>query len=51
MTKEPKYRASTRRELTDARWRLLGLLLAILGVLLLLVVVVAVLVALGILTR
>jgi hypothetical protein len=49
MTKDPKYRTSTKRELPAARWRLIGVLLALLGVALLVVVTVAILVALGIL--
>ena len=47
MSKEPKYRDTTRRELSSAQWRRLGLLLGILAVLLIVIVVVAVLVAFG----
>jgi uncharacterized membrane protein len=47
MSKDSKYRDSTRRDLSNAQWRRLGLLLGILAVLLVVVVVVAVLVAFG----
>lgn len=50
VAKEPKYRSSTRRELPEARWRLLGIILALLGIALLVVIVAAVLVALGIIS-
>ena len=48
MAKDPKYRASTRREMPESRWRLLGITLAILGIALILLLAVAVLVALGV---
>ena len=47
MSNNPKYRGSTRRELSGARWRRLGLLIGTLGLLLVVIVVVAVLVAFG----
>jgi hypothetical protein len=47
MSKDPKYRGSTRHELSPAQWRRLGLLLGSLALLLAVVVVVAVLVAFG----
>ena len=50
MNDEPKYRESTRRELTPAQWRRLGLVLGALALLVIAVVVVAVLVAFGELT-
>jgi hypothetical protein len=50
MAKEPKYRASTRRELPEARWRVLGIMLGLLGIVLVGIVVGAVLVALGIIS-
>lgn len=50
MSKEPKYRATTRRELPETRWRLLGITLALLGVGLVILLGVAVLVALGVIS-
>lgn len=50
MTKEPKYRATTRRELPEGRWRLLGIMLALLGIGLAILLGVAVLVALGVIS-
>jgi hypothetical protein len=50
MAKEPKYRSSTRHELPESRWRLLGFMLALLGVVLVVVVVGAILVAFGIIS-
>ncbi|HEX6289897.1 MAG TPA: hypothetical protein VFZ66_11930 [Herpetosiphonaceae bacterium] len=50
MAKEPKYRTSTRRELPEARWRMLGVALALLGIALLVILVGAVLVALGVIS-
>ena len=47
MSKDPKYRGSTRHKLSPAQWRRLGLLLGSLALLLAVVVVVAVLVAFG----
>lgn len=47
MSKEPKYSESTRRELSSAQWRRLGLLLGLLALLLIVIVVVAILVAFG----
>lgn len=48
MAKEPKYRASTRRDLPEARWRLLGIILGTLLIVLLVVIIGALLVALGV---
>lgn len=50
MDKGPKYRATTRRELPETRWRLLGITLALLGVGLMILLGVAVLVALGVIS-
>lgn len=50
MAKEPKYRATTRRELPEERWRLLGITLALLGLGLVILLGVAVLVALGVIS-
>ncbi|MBV9789408.1 MAG: hypothetical protein JOZ51_14585 [Chloroflexi bacterium] len=50
MAKEPKYRATTRRELPETRWRLLGITLALLGLGLVILLGVAVLVALGVIS-
>ena len=50
MNDEPKYRTSTRRDLSSAQWRRLGLLIGALVLLLIAIVVVAVLVAFGELT-
>ena len=50
MDNDPKYRASTRRELSPDQWRRLGFLIGTLVLLLVVVVVVAVLVAFGELT-
>ena len=50
MSKDPKYRSSTRPELTSAQWRRLGVLIGLLILLLVTIVVVAVLVAFGELT-
>lgn len=50
MAKEPKYRATTRREMPEARWRLLGITLALLGLGLVILLGVAVLVALGVIS-
>ena len=50
MNKDPKYRSSTRRELSSAQWRRLGVLIGTLILLLVVIVVVAVLVAFGELT-
>jgi hypothetical protein len=50
MAKEPKYRTSTRRELPESRWRLVGFMLVLLGIVLVVVVVGAILVALGIIS-
>jgi uncharacterized membrane protein len=50
MAKEPKYRATTRRDLPETRWRLLGITLALLGVGLVILLGVAVLVALGVIS-
>lgn len=47
MSRDPKYRESTRRELSPAQWRRLGLLLGLLALLLVAIVVIAVLVAFG----
>jgi hypothetical protein len=47
MKNDPKYRSSTRRELSAAQWRRLGVLIGTLIVLLVVVVLVAVLVAFG----
>ncbi len=43
----PKFQASTRRDLSPAQWRRFGLLLGALGLLLVAIVVLAVLVAFG----
>jgi hypothetical protein len=50
MDHDPKYRGSTRRDLSDAQWRRLGIVLGTLFLLLVVIVVVAVLVAFGELT-
>ena len=50
MNNDPKYRNSTRRELSSNQWRRLGLLIGTLVLLLVVIVVVAVLVAFGELT-
>lgn len=47
MSKDPKYRSSTRRDLSPAQWRRLGVLIGILILLLIVVVIGAVLVAFG----
>ena len=47
MKNDPKYRSSTRRELSAAQWRRLGVLIGTLIVLLVVIVLVAVLVAFG----
>jgi hypothetical protein len=48
--KDPKYRQSTRRDQSATSRRLVGALLALLGLALLVIVIAAILVALGILT-
>ena len=50
MSRDPKYRSSTRRDLSAAQWRRLGVLIGTLVLLLIVVVIVAVLVAFGELT-
>lgn len=50
MAKEPKYQATTRRELPESRWKLIGIALVLLGVGLAIVLVVAVLVAFGVIS-
>ncbi len=50
MSDDPKYRKSTRRELSPAEWRRLGIAIGTLIILLIVVVTVAVLVAFGELT-
>ena len=50
MAKEPKYRTTTRRDLPETRWRLLGITLALLGLGLVILLGVAVLVALGVIS-
>jgi hypothetical protein len=50
MAKDPKYRQSTRRNQSTASRRLVGALLALLGLALVVIVVAAILVALGIFT-
>jgi hypothetical protein len=47
MSHDPKYRHSTRRELTTAQWRRVGLVIGTLLLLLIAIIVVAVLVAFG----
>ncbi len=47
MKNEPKYRSSARRDLPDAQWRRLGVLIGTLMIVVIVVVVVALLVALG----
>jgi hypothetical protein len=47
MNNEPKYRSSTRRDLSPAQWRRLGIVIGSLIVLVVVVVVVAILVAFG----
>jgi|GEM_PF-3150814 len=47
MSNDPKYRGSTRRELSGTQWWRLGLLIGTLLLVLVVVVVVAVLVAFG----
>ncbi len=47
MSNDPKYRSSTRRELSSSQWRRLGLVIGILILLLVVIVVGAVLVAFG----
>lgn len=47
MSNKPKYRGSTRRELSPARWRQLGVLIGALILLVIMIVAVAVLVAVG----
>ena len=47
MNNDPKYRASTRGELSSTQWRRLGILIGSVILLLVIIVVVAVLVAFG----
>lgn len=47
MKNDPKYRSSTRRELSPAQWRRLGVVIGTLIVLLVVIILVAVLVAFG----
>ena len=47
MKHDPKYRRSTRRDLSPAQWRRLGILIGLLVLLLIAILVVAVLVAFG----
>jgi uncharacterized membrane protein YgaE (UPF0421/DUF939 family) len=50
MAKDPKYRSSTKRDLPESRWRLLGATLALLAIALVVLLIGAFLVAFGVIS-